>query len=166
LLSYFFVPEIQGELWIQWLHQMVLFLLPYYFKGRLDVFRIFLPQGIYEMSKWSHWPLGLAWEWTLNLVMGIEVLSPSWSFSSVNIPLHCITVQKGTCTTGLNLSGASFRILHVLSIGNTTLYDLNTKEGRRWVYVIKKEWVSDEVWSRDSMPPSTQFASVSLFYNL
>lgn len=87
---------------IQGLQQMVLFLLPCYFKWRLKAFRI-LPRGIYEMSKWSHQPLGLAWEWRLNLVMGIadkyflEVLSPSWSSSSENIPSCCI-IQNGTLT--------------------------------------------------------------------
>lgn len=120
LLSYFFVLVIPGDPRIQWLHQMSLFLLPYYFKQRLEAFRTLLPRGNYEMSKWSHQPLGLAWEWRLNLVMGIEedfleVLSPSWSFSSENIPLSCVIVQNGTLTTELNLSGISFRTLSIPS---------------------------------------------------
>lgn len=139
LLSYFFVLMIPGDRWLQWLHQMALFLLPYYFKWRLEAFRI-LPRGIYEMSKWSHQPLGLAWEWRLNLVMGteeessLEVLSPSWSFSSENIPLCCIIVQNGMLTTERNLSGISFRTLYVPSGRKPNWRSLNT-EGRLWVHV-------------------------------
>lgn len=121
LLSYFCTGDTRGDLWIHWLRHMVFFLLPYHFKWRLEAFRIFFPRGIYEMSKWSHQPLGLAWEWRLNFVMGIKegyflvkFFHPP-SFSSENIPLCCIIFQIGTCTTELNLSKISFRALHVSS---------------------------------------------------
>lgn len=155
ICSVIFCPgDIAGDVRIQWFHQMILFLLPYYLKWRLEAFRILLPRGHYEMSKWSHQPLELAWEWRLNLVMGIEeeyfleVLSPSWSFSSENIPLSCIIVQNGILTTELNLSGLSLRALRIPSGRNPTLSDWNTEE-RLWFHVTQKKqgWASDKAWS-------------------
>lgn len=57
----------------------------------------------------------------------LEVLSPSWSFSSANIPLNCIIVQNGTLTTELNTAGQSFRALRIPSGRKPNLSGLHTE---------------------------------------
>lgn len=120
------------------------------------------------MSKWSHQPLGLAWEWRLNLVLGIgqgcflEVPSPSWCFSSENIPLCCIIVQTGTLTTELNLSGLPFRT-QVLRDRKHYLCDLNINGKLR---VQESKWAGFQIKLDPELKCPQYLCLFSLFYGV
>ena len=122
------------------------------------------------MSGWSQQPLGLAWEWRQFCHGNRRTRfpwssSPSWSFSSANIPWHCVIVQNGTLTTEPNLSGSSFRTLSIPSGRKPDLRDKHWRE----VHVIQKKEGGLQMQlgpGVQTTPPSFRLPSVSLSSNL